>query len=318
MIEDARGIVVATTHEALGDAMETAGATRAGSIGTVSEAVYSGAATGVLASQEFPGLTPTVVRGWGSEGVPVLLWLEGSPPPSWQGVAPGVEEVAGEIADEDINAWLRGTRDGPDFTEGAHRLGVLGLGLPVSELAALWATRLSRIRGPGLVVDADWSGAALTERLAPHVWTRIWDYRAGRTLPIATGHLMPAPPPWEGPADEGFSPDVPVGAPRTTSWMLVDLGSDFRRRPGLMWIPRLEALALDASNTSADRVRETVRALRSLHPALILGCRGLERGRVDSVASLGKSWPRENRATSAGPRGSGVLQSLVARMFPRS
>ena len=291
MIEDARGVMVATTHAALRMALKELGAECCDAVGPIDAAVETGAAAGVVASQDFPGLNPDVVRRWAGHGVPVLVWLEADPPPAWRNAIPGVEVVAGEIDDADIRRWIHASKGSSDFGRDARLLGVLGMGRPVATVAAVWANQLAGSRGPGLLVDADWSGGGLTEALAGHVWGRVWDYTSLRPVAVPSGQLAPAPPPWETGFAGGMDGVVDeVG--RRSAWILVDLGSDFRRNPALVWVPRLDVIAMDAADHRPTRIRETVSVLRTLNPGATLGCRGVGRTGLDGVVGLGEEWPR--------------------------
>jgi hypothetical protein len=314
MIGDARGIVVATTHQALRQALLEAGALVAPSVAEVEGAITSGAAVAILASQEFPGLDPERVEAWAVQGLPVLLWIEQDPPPSWARTSAVAETVVGEIADEDINRWMASIALADDLAPEARIHGILGLGRPVAELAWQWSARLGQRRGPGLLVDADWSGGGLTEMLAAHVWGRVWDFGGGHPLPLSAGQLLPAPPPWAIGGDERGT----VGEGdliSTVPWAVVDLGGDFRRQPALSWIARLDVVVIDGYGHAPLRVRETLLSIRSLNPGAVLGYRGDDAVGLPEVVKLGELWPRMPQASSKTlPRRRRLGRVLLARI----
>ncbi len=311
MIADAHGVVVATTHQALREALSEAGALTAGSVADVEEVTASGAAFAVLASQEFPGLDPDRVAAWVARGLPVLLWVEKDPPPSWTRGSVAAQTVSGEIADEDVNRWIASAAVADELAPGARVHGVLGLGQPVTELVLRWSGRFGQKRGPGLLVDADWSGGGLTEALAAHVWGRVWDFGSAHAVPVSGGQLLPAPPPWVVGGDErgaGAGEEVASGMP----WVMVDLGGDFRKPSALMWISRLDVVVVDGSGRHPTRVRETLQAIRALNREAVLGYRGDEAVGVSDAVRLGALWPRMPQPPEKGsPRAGRLGRTLV-------
>jgi hypothetical protein len=288
MLSSAQGIVVGTRHDELAAAVAAAGGQAVETVADLEAALNSGGIRAVVVSQDVPHLSPDLVRRWAAQGVRTAVWLEDNPPPAWRALAAVTTVWRGELSEEALQHWIDEATAPSDFAASAQVMGVLGLGGDAAAVAVAWAGWLLHWRGEGLVVDADWREALLTERLAAHVWDRAWDYAGWHATPARPVPVVPAPPPWEaGPRDPGSG--SLQNLERRGSWVLVHLGHEFRQPPGSYWLSRLEALVL-VHDATRRRVAGTVSVLRDMRPHLQLGLVGRPLA-LDGVHMLGQAWP---------------------------
>lgn len=291
MLRGAAGIVVGTSHEELAHAIVEAGGQWITSAAGVANAVEWGGIRGILVSQEMPGLTPDDVKRWAARGIAVAVWLEDAPPPAWRVVETAVTVWRGDLTEDRLQRWVHGIAVVPPFGQESRLLGVLGVGGDSTRVVLAWSHWMRRERRGGLLVDADWREARLTERLASHIWERGWDYSRLSSVGARPIPLVPAPPPWDAWPREPDSKAVVTLMEHVDGWLLVDLGRDFRQAPAPQWLNRLEALVLVAETATAHRLHETLAAVRDLNRTVTVGLVGSRPDPALPIRYLGSRWP---------------------------
>jgi hypothetical protein len=311
---NAERVLVATIHPDLAVTLAAAGAEVVGSAAEVEARLAAGEPRALLVSQDLPGVTPERIRTWARDrGDRVAVWLEDAPPPAWRTVMDTVTAWYGDLSAREVAAWLDAhpAMDGFGLAAAVHLVLETPAGVRGPDAVRRWAESLAARHGPGLVVDADWSGGALTERLLPDVWERRKDARSLAPIRWRLGWFAPAPPPWDvlpaDPTREHLHTVQSLNAP----WTVVYLGGDLRDPLALRWLSAAaDLLWIPSPHAARVRLSETADLIQSLAPAVTVAVSAPHR--VAHTVAVAADWPVQS------PPRRGGKSRPVARLIGRA
>lgn len=291
-----RYLLAATGHIELQSALEEAGARLVPSAAALDEILQTEEPAGIFVSQEVDGLTVERVIRWAHDRPKrVGVWLEDHPPPAWKSLPEEVVTWQGELAEEDLERWTAHLLQDATFGDEGKVLGVLNVQQKLSSLSTMldWSRRLEALRGPGMLVDADWDTAQLTGYLYPQLWRHAREYSQGDLVRFRRGWLWPAPPPWEIWPREASRDQIENIIHNRSGWILVNLGRDLRRPLAARWGGFCDHIVMETDGCPVIFLDRMLGMVRDLNTHASIAIRGnLPQSVGRDIIGLTIDWPR--------------------------